>query len=81
MAQMQRAHILQVLEQTAGVVGGRNGAAARLGVRRTTLIYMMRRLGINHGENSAQPEVERSAISNSESRYPHFATGNNVVPG
>jgi formate hydrogenlyase transcriptional activator len=62
LAQMQRAHILQVLEQAAGVVGGRNGAAARLGMRRTTLICMMRRLGINHGENSAQPEAERSAI-------------------
>jgi formate hydrogenlyase transcriptional activator len=81
LAQMQRAHILQVLEQAAGVVGGRNGAAARLGMRRTTLIYMMRRLAINHGENSAQPEVERSAISNYESRYPYFASGKNVVPG
>jgi formate hydrogenlyase transcriptional activator len=78
LAQMQRAHILQVLEQAAGVVGGRNGAAARLGMRRTTLIYMMRRLGIHHGENSAQPEVERSVISNYESRYPYCATGTNV---
>jgi transcriptional regulator with GAF, ATPase, and Fis domain len=27
-------------------VGGENGAAARLGVKRTTLLYKMRRLGI-----------------------------------
>jgi formate hydrogenlyase transcriptional activator len=76
--QVERAHILQVLEQAAGVVGGTNGAAARLGMPRTTLITKMRRLGINHGRNSAQPmrpEVERIAISNYESRYPYFATG------
>jgi formate hydrogenlyase transcriptional activator len=50
--QVQRAHILQALEQAAGVVGGSNGAAARLGMRRTTLICMMQRLGINHGHQS-----------------------------
>src|ERR1700722_18722455 len=44
--QMERSCILQVLEQTQGVVGGRNGAAARLGIGRTTLIYKMQRLGI-----------------------------------
>jgi formate hydrogenlyase transcriptional activator len=42
LVQMERLHILQVLEQTRNVVGGPNGAAARLGVRRTTLIYKMR---------------------------------------
>ena len=31
-------------------MGGPNGAAARLGVRRTTLISKMRRLGINRGQ-------------------------------
>jgi len=45
--EVERSHILHILEQTDGVVGGRNGAAARLGVGRTTLIYKMRRLGIN----------------------------------
>ena len=53
--EVERSHILQVLEQAAGVVGGRNGAAARLGMCRTTLIYKMRRLGINHGQHSTQP--------------------------
>ena len=42
----ERSHILQTLEQTEGIVGGRNGAAARLGLPRTTLIAKMRRLGI-----------------------------------
>jgi formate hydrogenlyase transcriptional activator len=42
-----RAQILATLRQAKGVVGGRNGAAARLGMPRTTLISMMRRLGIS----------------------------------
>jgi formate hydrogenlyase transcriptional activator len=52
LAEAQRTIILQVLEQAEGVVGGRNGAAARLGMRRTTLISKMQRLGINHKQNS-----------------------------
>ena len=46
LAQAQRDHILEVLRQAGWVVGGRNGAAARLGVPRTTLLYRMRKLGI-----------------------------------
>src|SRR5882762_1462251 len=46
-------HIIETLKQTNGVVGGRNGAAARLGLPRTTLIAKMRRLGINLGRSSA----------------------------
>jgi formate hydrogenlyase transcriptional activator len=41
-----REHILQALEQTKWVVGGRHGTAAYLGIARTTLIAKMRRLGI-----------------------------------
>jgi formate hydrogenlyase transcriptional activator len=41
-----RDHILQVLQETKGVVGGRHGAAARLGIARTTLVSKLRRLGI-----------------------------------
>jgi formate hydrogenlyase transcriptional activator len=43
----ERLHILHTLEQTEGVVGGRDGAAVRLGLARTTLISKMRRLGVN----------------------------------
>src|SRR5438445_5020537 len=42
----ERSHILQTLQQTEGMVGGRDGAAARLGLPRTTLISKMRRLGV-----------------------------------
>jgi len=41
-----RDHILRTLEETKWVVGGRRGAAAKLGLARTTLIAKMRRLGI-----------------------------------
>src|SRR5580692_9995000 len=49
----ERSHILQTLQQTEGTVGGRGGAAARLGLPRTTLISKMRRLSINRGQGSA----------------------------
>src|SRR3954466_3410434 len=44
-----RALIMKTLRQTNGVVGGPNGAAAKLGLKRTTLITKMRRLGISTG--------------------------------
>jgi DNA-binding NtrC family response regulator/TolB-like protein len=42
----EREHILRVLEETDWVIGGPHGAAARLGLPRTTLVYRMRKLGI-----------------------------------
>jgi formate hydrogenlyase transcriptional activator len=42
----EREHILRALHATQGVVGGPHGAAARLGVKRTTLNAKMARLGI-----------------------------------
>ena len=47
----ERSHILKTLEQTKGVVGGPNGAAAHLGLERTTLISKMKRLRINRGHS------------------------------
>lgn len=46
LADANRAHIIATLRETNWVVGGRNGAATRLGVNRTTLIAKMRKLGI-----------------------------------
>jgi formate hydrogenlyase transcriptional activator len=66
----ERSHILQTLQQTEGVVGGRDGAAARLGLPRTTLISKMKRLGINRGQSSALPV--RAAASVPISRDPIF---------
>src|SRR6267143_4027897 len=42
----QREEIIQALSACKGRVGGTDGAAIRLGISRTTLIYRMRRLGI-----------------------------------
>jgi len=42
----QREEIIQALTECKGRVGGTDGAAIRLGISRTTLIYRMRRLGI-----------------------------------
>jgi transcriptional regulator with GAF, ATPase, and Fis domain len=42
----ERNQILRALENTNGVVAGPNGAAARLGVKRSTLQLRMQRLGI-----------------------------------
>lgn len=53
-----RDYVLQTLEETKWVVGGRNGAAARLGIARTTLVSKMRRLGI---ESASDDAYRRSA--------------------
>jgi DNA-binding NtrC family response regulator len=46
LASVNRAHILGVLEATGWIVAGPHGAAARLGVKRSTLNYRMKKLGI-----------------------------------
>ncbi len=46
LADANREHILETLEQTDWLIGGQGGAADRLGLPRTTLIYKMRKLGI-----------------------------------
>jgi DNA-binding NtrC family response regulator len=43
---VHRRHIVTVLEATNWVIGGPRGAAARLGMKRPTLIYRMKKLGI-----------------------------------
>jgi len=50
----ERALILRTLEASGWVIGGRDGAAARLGLKRTTLIYKMQRHGI------ARPSLDRN---------------------
>jgi len=49
-----RDYVLQTLEETKWVVGGRHGAAARLGIARTTLVSKMRRLGIESAADDAR---------------------------
>jgi formate hydrogenlyase transcriptional activator len=44
--EVERRHILAVLEKTNWVFAGPNGAAARLGIKRPTLQFRMQKLGI-----------------------------------
>jgi formate hydrogenlyase transcriptional activator len=46
LADADREHILETLKQTDWLIGGQDGAANKLGLPRTTLIYKMRKLGI-----------------------------------
>ena len=43
----EREHIIQALAETNWIIGGIKGAAARLGLKRTTLASKMRRMGIS----------------------------------
>jgi formate hydrogenlyase transcriptional activator len=57
--ELERAHITDTLRATNWVVGGRRGAAAKLGLARTTLIAMMERFGIRRDtleQPSGQPD-------------------------
>ena len=44
---VERQHILEALRETGSVIGGQQGAAARLGLKRTTLLSKMQKLGIS----------------------------------
>jgi formate hydrogenlyase transcriptional activator len=46
LADAAREHIVEVLRETNGIVAGPRGAAARLGLKRTTLLSKMEKLGI-----------------------------------
>jgi formate hydrogenlyase transcriptional activator len=58
----ERKQILRALEDANGVVAGANGAAARLGVKRSTLQFRMQRLGIRLSRTvvseSSQPKTQ-----------------------
>jgi formate hydrogenlyase transcriptional activator len=51
----EREHILRALADTNWVIGGPRGAAARLGVKRTSLVSTMRRLHIQRPAPARQP--------------------------
>jgi formate hydrogenlyase transcriptional activator len=47
LAEVERDHILRALEASNWVIGGQSGAAARLGMKRTSLVYRMKKLRIS----------------------------------
>jgi len=50
LTEMEREHIIRVLRETNGVLSGTDGAASRLGIKRTTLQSMLKRFGIEPQE-------------------------------
>jgi transcriptional regulator with GAF, ATPase, and Fis domain len=66
----ESSHILKILRETRWVVGGPKGAAARLGIKRTTLMGKMRRLGLLRPE----PEIAIGSATRESCPLPsHFA--------
>jgi transcriptional regulator with GAF, ATPase, and Fis domain len=57
----ERALVLHTLESVGWVIGGRDGAAARLGLKRTTLIYKMQRHGISRPSLHTNAEMAGQA--------------------
>ena len=51
----ERDHIRKILEQTRWVVAGPKGAAARLGIKRSTLYFRMQKLGISRTNRGPVP--------------------------
>jgi formate hydrogenlyase transcriptional activator len=61
----ERTLILRTLEEVRWVIGGPKGAAAKLGLKRTTLIHKMQKLGIsrpglNGGSDGIEPAAQES---------------------
>ncbi len=63
LADADREHILETLKQTDWMIGGQGGAADRLGLPRTTLIYKMRKLGIEARRSSRARPIRQFAAA------------------
>jgi formate hydrogenlyase transcriptional activator len=55
LASNERDYILRILRETGGVISGPQGAATRLGLKRTTLQGKMRKLGISRHDMQSAP--------------------------
>ena len=62
----ERAHILRTLKETKWVLGGPNGAAARLAMNRSTLQFRMKKLGIVRPGREDDPGVASQPIAHNE---------------
>ena len=61
LAEADREHILETLKQANWQIGGQDGAANRLGLPRTTLIYKMDKLGIERRRSQRTRSIPRFA--------------------
>jgi transcriptional regulator with GAF, ATPase, and Fis domain len=58
LAEVDREHILSVMRSVNGVVAGPHGAAVRLGLKRSTLIFRLKKLGIRGpGDAAVRPRA------------------------
>jgi formate hydrogenlyase transcriptional activator len=65
----ERALLVEILESVGWVVGGTNGAAAKMGLPRTTLLAKMKRLGISKRERfgiGADPRSASTPVTQSQ---------------
>jgi len=74
-----RALILETLEQARWVVGGPRGAATTLGLKRTTLLAKMKRLGISRPNSQEETEVF-SVATRDESQIAAYTTSKDAIP-
>ena len=65
--EVDRALILQALEASCWMIGGAEGAAAKLGLKRTTLFYKMKKFGISRPTPSRGIKVPVAALESAES--------------
>jgi len=79
LADVDREQILQALKEAGGRVGGRNGAAARLGLKRTTLITRMNKLGI-HPNGLSEHDGASTDTSDTSDAGPEQASPNESNP-
>lgn len=64
---VDRALILQALEAAGWIIGGPEGAAARLGLKRTTLMYRMSKLGIYRPRQAHRMKTPVEVLQHAES--------------
>ncbi len=64
--EVERAHIVRVLEECDWRVRGKDGAAERLGLKRSTLQSRMKKLGIRRPTGRSP----RAAVENSSNHHP-----------
>src|SRR2546425_192345 len=70
LAEVDRNEIIQALKEADGRVGGANGAASRLGLKRTTFITRMKKLGIDPNRVSERDRAVPETLNSSTPALP-----------
>jgi hypothetical protein len=71
LVELEREHILSALRECKGVISGPSGAAAKLGMHRSTLLHRIKKHGMTRDEvNGLAPESDQPAATQEASRSP-----------